>query len=309
MVATLIDSEGKVTEFKDGVAHVTSQQMVAPNPEAPAQQVLGPDPLADAANVIANLKDEEVALSKMHELMLDQAMNWFQIGGTLLKIKENGWFGGYDSFGALLWSEFGFKKSKAYHLIAIYKTLLEAGLSWDEVKEFGWPKLGLICAKAVSAALDQEQFSKILEKAKTVKYVELKASLKAEFPSTAETLTKTLIFKPHPEQFKTIEVAIEKAKTEVDTKYGTVALDHLCNVYLSPGASQPKEKAGAKSAVAIPKPGEKGYEWQSMEQHFSHLLDKHGGDPDEALKEVVHAFEAIFPKVVVTVGILNEDTG
>ena len=32
-------------------------------------------------------------------------------------------------------------------------------------------------------------------------------------------------------------------------------------------------------------------------------------DVDEALKEVVHAFEAIFPKVVVTVGILNEDTG
>ena len=107
----------------------------------PVQQVIGPDPLADAAHAIENLKDEKTALTKMHTLMLDQAMNWFQIGGTLLRMKENEWFAGHASFGEMTWSEFGFKKSKAYYLIGIYETMVEAGVTWEDVEEIGWSKL------------------------------------------------------------------------------------------------------------------------------------------------------------------------
>ena len=176
MDTALTDSNGIATEIGGIVAHVVD------NPVKPSvQQVLGPDPLMDAAHVIENLKCEEAAFANMHALMLDQALNWFQIGGTLLQMKENGWFADHVSFAEMTWSEFGFKKSKAYHLINIYKTLLDAGLSWNEVEELGWPKMRLICTKAVSAKFDHEQFSKILKTAKALKYVELEASLRAEF--------------------------------------------------------------------------------------------------------------------------------
>ena len=45
MVATLIGTDGSVTTFKGGIAHVTGKLTDMPNPEAAAQQVLGPDPL------------------------------------------------------------------------------------------------------------------------------------------------------------------------------------------------------------------------------------------------------------------------
>ena len=158
MPTTLNHTDGKVTKFEGGVAHVTDQPTSSPKPEAPVQQVLDPDPFSDAAHVIENLSGEEAALSMMDDLMLDQSMNWFQMGGVLLQIKKNEWFGGYGSFGNLCPNKFGFGKSKGYHLVAIYERVLEAGLSWDDVKELGWPKLRLICAKAANAKLDKEEF-------------------------------------------------------------------------------------------------------------------------------------------------------
>ena len=79
MSTTLNHTDGKVTKFEGGVAHVTDQPTSSPKPEAPVQQVLDPDPFSDAAHVIENLSGEEAALSMMDDLMLDQSMNWFQM--------------------------------------------------------------------------------------------------------------------------------------------------------------------------------------------------------------------------------------
>ena len=141
MAVALTSTEGITTEIKGGVAHVANQPV---KHLAPKQQLIGPDPLADAAHAIENLKDEESALSNMHALMNDQAMNWFQIGGTLLRMKENEWFAGHASFGEMTWSEFGFKKSKAYYLIGMYETMVEAGVTWEDVKEIGWSKIRIL---------------------------------------------------------------------------------------------------------------------------------------------------------------------
>lgn len=308
MGVAMTSSKGITTEFQDGVAHVMDELVKNP---AMAQQVIEPDPLTDAAHFIENLKDEEAALSNMNALLLDQAMNWFQIGGTLSKIKENGWLGVHASFGELCSNQFGFKKSKGYHLIAIYERLLEASVTWADVEEIGWAKLRILCAKAVTAKLEPSVFSTYVEKVKatTMTCLEVEALMKSEVIGVVEPKSTSLTFKPHADQLETIEAAIKKAKKEADTEHVTVALDHVCNVYLSPGAaSQPKAKVEPKGAVPVPTPGEEGYVWPSTEQHFMHVLDKHGGDHDEAMKEVVPAFEAIFPNVHAPVEILNEDT-
>ena len=143
MVAKILNIDGSITKISGGVLSTEQpENPVAPEPITP--QVLEPNPLAQAAHVIENLKGEEAALAKMNELMLDEAMNWFKIGGTLLQLLENKWFGGYGSFEELCWSEFGFKKSKAYHLMAIYKTLLDTDLKWADIQKLGWSKLRLL---------------------------------------------------------------------------------------------------------------------------------------------------------------------
>lgn len=272
MAIALNHGNGVAAAFQGGVAPVADQSV-----KPPVQQVLGPDPLADAAHAIETLDREETAFSNMHSLLLDQAMNWFLIGGTLSRMKENGWFAGHVSFGEMTWNEFGFKKSKAYHLINIHKTLLDAGLSWTEVEGLGWPKLRLICTEAVSAKLGHGQFSKILETAKRLKYVELEASLKADRPPVAQPRT--------------------------------AALDRVRDAAPPPDVSRPLAPAEPDSPVSTPDTGEMDYVWPSMEQHFIHLLDKYGGDRDEALNEIVPAFEAIFPNAVVMVEIPDEAVG
>ncbi len=295
MTATLINADGTATEAKGGVAYVKSQPTDSLNPEAPAQLVLGPDPLSDAAHAIENLSGEETAISKMDDLILDQSIHWFQIGGTLLRIKENGWFGEFASFRELCLNRFGFSKSKGYYLVAIYERLLEAGLSWGEVKELGWPKLRLICEKAVFANLDKEEFFQILENAKAVKYVELEASLKPE-SSTAKPQTKTLVFKPHPDQLEVIQAALVMAKKETGSDVKTVNLDHVCMTFLSPGASTPKDtKKAQESADTSP--------LATMEKSIRAVLKQHDNDLDESLKEVFEVFEKVFPNIDVDVHI------
>ena len=313
MVATLIHSEGTVDEIKGGViTQVTGLPAKTTDHEEPAQQVIEPSPLADAAHVIENLEDGKAALSKLHALMLAEAMNCFQIGGTLLKMKENGWFGDHKSFDDMCGNDFGFKKSKAYYFIAIYKTLQNACMTWSDVQEIGWTKLRLICAKAVTAELEPGVFSTYVETVKSTKMTcpQVEALLKGDVSSVAEQKTTILMFKPHSDQLETIKAAIDKCKEKSGTEHDTVALEYVCLEYLSAGASQPKELAESPPVggdVATQKPGEDGYVWPSMEQHYSHLFDKHCGDPAEAMKEVAPAFKAIFPNVNITVEILNED--
>ncbi len=295
----------------DGTA---TPALTAGTKQAAKQEVLGPDCLSKALHQIEQLKDQKAAFEKMKMLLLAEAMNWYQLGGVLLRINEEKWFGGYDSFEEFCVNALGFRKSKAYHLIKIYKLLVESDITWQDVEELGWSKLRLICAAAVRVKLEPAEFSTCVETAKVKKLtcVELEAELKDSIlggcgaPAGSGTVTN-LVFKPHENQLPTITTALDNAKKQSGTEHDTVALEYVCLDFLSPGASQPKEKAEAGSDVAIPKPGEKGFVWPSMEQHFEHLLYKHGGDPDETMKEVGPAFDVIFPNVNVSVKILEED--
>ncbi len=49
------------------------------------------DWLEETAGSIEKLSTVDEALEKMQSLLLDQAMNYFELGGVLSVIQENGW--------------------------------------------------------------------------------------------------------------------------------------------------------------------------------------------------------------------------
>ena len=296
MPTTLNLSDGKVIKFVGCASPVIDEPDESLTENTPQQEVLDPDKLQGSANVIENLPSEESALTMMKKLTLDQAINWFELGGVLNKINKEQWLGPYGSFDELCEQEFGFKKSKAHYLMAIYKKLLVVGLSWKDVEEIGWSKLRLLCSK-----LSPDQLSTWVEsgKAKELTRLEIEADLKGDTSIDTESQVSTLTFKPHDDQLDTIMTALAKAKKMAPTPFDTVALEAICTEFIATGPKVvPKAVGGAVvEAPAI----------TDMTAMFQQCVDRHDGDIDDALKEIFDAFEKVFPAYGVDVYLASED--
>ena len=160
--------------------------------------------------------------------MAKSALNLFELGGHLSKIENENWFGEHSTLGEYAFGELGFRKTKAYGLVIIYKTLLDLEIPWSVVEELGSTKVTLLCAKHNAGALNDDDFMEMLEDSKTMTCKELTAELKGILVPGSSGAPKVLTFKPHPDQMETIQAALVKAKDEGNTKVDTVALEYIC---------------------------------------------------------------------------------
>ncbi len=265
--------------------------------------MLDPDPLSEAAHKIENLVDENSAVTQIRELIEDSCFNYFKIGGVLQVIREEKWLLEHPTFAALCEEEFSFSKRKAEYLIDVYNFCLKADLNWENLKAAGWTKMRLL-----SRLTEPKEALPWIEKAESTTYKQLQSELKqlqielqkgaAADGSTGDegsSPVKHLVFKPHADQCKVIEAAIKKAKKEVSTEFETVALDHICLTYLSPGAStkKPSKDQGAADMAPL----------VTMEESFRAVLKQHDDDLDATVKMVFEVFAKVFPNIDVDVHI------
>lgn len=259
-------------------------------------EVLESDPLHTWAHEIENITDPDEARERAKAYLDEGGFADFKLGGVLTRIEENDWTGDYSSFRDYVEAAIGVGYHKARRLIAIYSGLLELGVPWEKLAPLGWSKV-----LALLDVLTAENADAWIAKAQALTYVqtieEVKAAKKAAATGQEQitSVVSTKTFKLHKDQRESVVDALAKAKKEAPTDVEAVALEHICQMYLSPGASQPKAKAGQQ-------PGQPGYVWPDMKAMFDHMLiDVAKGNLNEAMKVVFSAFEAAFPTVQVTV--------
>lgn len=191
------------------------------------------DEIVDVASEIEQLSKVK-ALNLAQKLVEEQGSNDFKLGGVFLKIKEQGWYDGHESFEAFVSKVFGFATRKAYYLMDIYKSLTEHNISWDKVKDIGWTKLARLAPVLTSDNVDEW-----VAKAKASTVLELEAILKAGTTSeegttsvTGSSDVVTFKLKAKKDQVDTYMNAIAKAKAEVATEHDAVGLETICAGYL-----------------------------------------------------------------------------
>lgn len=173
--------------------------------DTPKQELLEPDEFQRIVQSIETA-DNKTALARMHELILEQGLNYLEQGGLLKTMQDNGWHYGHETFKALCQDGFGFNSGKAYWLIRIFEKVDEAKLTWADIENVGWSKMRVLCSKVNAQALPEW-----IDKAKDMTVLQLEASLKGE-PGTDDEKLKMVGF--YPNQWETINAAIEKLKHE-----------------------------------------------------------------------------------------------
>jgi hypothetical protein len=173
---------------------------------------------------------------------LDEGLNWFQMGGLLTRMKDEGWHHGCGSFQEMVEAEFGFGISKAKYLIQIYRYLLEADITWDMVEGLGWSKMRLLCSHAIREGWSYEASATRVAEAKDMSYKALEKHLKGTTLSGPDAPDKleTLTFKAYPEQAEIIHAALGLAKYQSGTDSPTKALEYISMEHLgNPPAPAP----------------------------------------------------------------------
>ena len=135
-------------------------------PSTSDQEVLPPDPLSACEKEIETLHSKSQAIDMMAKLLADETKNWIQQGGTLLKMKENGWADDYNSIDEMAQDRFQFGKTKAYEIIFSYRMVRDGKLSWEVADALGPSKLRLLCRMARDCKWSAEEFSAHAEKVK-----------------------------------------------------------------------------------------------------------------------------------------------
>ena len=114
----------------------------ARGPRALKGDVLAPDPLTCAAHEIENVGEAEA-----HRLAAAIAetgdFDAFRLGGLLARIHRERWYigAGYPDFRSYVEARHGFKLRKALYLASIYESVIDLGLTWQELRPVGWSKL------------------------------------------------------------------------------------------------------------------------------------------------------------------------
>lgn len=261
----------------------------------PKAEILPSDVIHSTANAIENVADATEAENMVRTLLEDTEFNAFKIGGYLAVISAKGWFGEHANFKDYVEKVFGLHYRKANYWVNIYTGLLEAQVSWDQVKGLGWTKL-----KELVGILTPENVAEWVAKAESMTTLQLIEHIKADKKGgtvisndgsgQSDVTTKT--FKLHPDQKETVEGAVAKAKQIAGTDSDAVALENIALEFLG--------KAPA-SAAEPPVAAVSGGEMPTMLAVFQHQKEKHAGNKDALLAEIFEAFEKVFPDINVTI--------
>lgn len=257
----------------------TQTQTAAPvATTAPAKAKTG-DVILDTVTHIEQLTKTK-ALNLAEKLVEEQGSNDFQLGGVFLRIQEQGWFDGYESFDAFVSQKFGIQSRKAYYLIDIYKNLTTKNIPWEKVSALGWTKL-----RDLAPVLTAENTDEWVAKAKELTVVQLQAVIKSGTPSeegaqnvTGSSDSVTFKIKLQKDQLDTVSNAIAKAKADIGSTFDAVGLETICAGYMG----------GTVSAGAVAKP-------------LADVIKEAGWD------KVLEVFGQVFPGVDLTITNVAED--
>lgn len=274
---------------------------------APGQEILEPDALATAANQIENLSQSE-AVYTAKQLIEENSFNAFKLGGVLAVIQDNEWYEGYASFKGYVENEIEFSPRKAAYCISIYKGLLEAGVTWEQVKILGWTKV----AKLIPV-LTQENAPDWVEKAAKLSVLQIEEEVKKAKSHVSEQGTEsdqkqvtTRSFKMHADQREVVEAALESAKSLMsDTATDASALQNICLDFMGSsggavsqtgGSTDEKPQTEMSQVPATPDPE------TALKAALKQYRDKYP-EPDEALDAIFESFDNVFPDVEIDVTI------
>lgn len=200
------------------------------------------------------LMDQESALALIPDLVNSIEFNFFKLGGLLCRVQEEGWWKetGVETFKAYLDAEHGLGYRKAMYLIDIYKALVQAEVKWELVKDVGWTKL-----RVISPCINAENVDEWVARAKSMTTIQLEEFIKALKKSDGEEGSSSVttnnivskVFKLHSDQKEIIEAALDKCKHDKKTEHDNVALQYVCEEWLS-GASG-KKAVGNIDAVEV----------------------------------------------------------
>ena len=286
-----------------------------PHPDAldtPAVTGFDPtDPIHQTVGEVQALASESDAIAYVYELVDKNDFNFFKMGGALAEMLSKGWTGEYDAFGSMVEGEFGFKNRKALYLISIYHAIVTCGASWNEVKEIGWSKLGIL-----ATSLTPDNYKAWFAKVADINFATTRELVKAKdenmnpppADANAESTPKTTMkFVVHEDQVENIKAALKKAKELGNTEFDGPALDWICIDYLAGGsilANAPLTKITPAQDSTVPEtdsvmtPGERCVE----------VIENLIGSETEALDALViavdayeTAFGAVYPDIELDV--------
>ncbi len=189
-------------------------------------------------NLSESQADEEFAKVNAK---IDDSATYFRLGGVLSVIKAGNFIGEHESFRAKVEAEFEMKYRKADYLIEIYDNLVASGVKWNDIKEVGWSKM-----KEISHLITPENVEEWVEKCQTMNRDTLINEVKMmdaddgddigsklSKAGKAESVVSTMSFKVHADQKETITLALEKVKDIDSTYVSGVALEYICQDFLS----------------------------------------------------------------------------
>ena len=179
---------------------------------------------------------KEKAHARIKELTdVEGGLSDFELGGWLTLIHEKSnpsfggnkeWLGGHTTFTEFCEKQCDLKYLKAWHLMKVYKFLVERKVPWDDVQTVGWWRLSLLAR----AKIGEKDTATWIAKAKTLGAKELEMALKGgNVASKTAPLTIRVL---HEDQKKAIKAGLEKAKKESNTESDPVALHNVMQAYL-----------------------------------------------------------------------------
>ncbi len=187
--------------------------------------------IADVAAKVEGLTKTK-ARNRADELAENIEANYFELGGVLKVIMDNGWFEGYDSFQTFVFERYGFQKRKAEYLMGLYDHLVTKQIPWEKVAHLGWTKVAIL-----APVLTLENLDEWVARAEASTVLQLTAMIKAKPESGGESTTSdevvTLKYKFHKDQAETIQTGLAKAKGDFQTEYDTVAMENVFAGYLA----------------------------------------------------------------------------
>jgi hypothetical protein len=275
------------------------------------------DVLTRLAKKIELMKDQEEIEDTIIDLIENEGLSDFRLGGLFSRLQEIGDFEEHGTFKDYVAAKFGVKYRKALYLIEIYQKLVETGVKWDQVSHIGWTKL-----KTILPIINEDNFGDWTEKAQVMNTISLEEAVKlalqeggaTDSSSALASTLKTKTFKLAPDAHENVTAAIDKAKKSTNSEADGFALEMICLDFLAGDANTAAAKV-AKLQAKVKELTEKLEASENKEgQHvdldvssegfrtmFKLALKTHGESGSAVKKEasavqhVFKHFEEVFP--------------
>jgi hypothetical protein len=120
----------------------------------------GPTYYSTIAALVVEIQDmtSEAALKRATRLVRICHRTYFELGGTLKRIKDEKWYHPHKTFKAYV-ADLGISYREAKYFISIFETLTRANIEWEKVEEIGWTKL--VCLVDVITTQNADHWLKI----------------------------------------------------------------------------------------------------------------------------------------------------